>query len=254
MHDGFERDGAATFDARFHTGDRLHVTASHATMSDRSGRVLGTLPRSYVAGGGAAGGDDVMLANDAPTHMREAVNHARRALCTALRVEELHATAFGDDASYPVVVGGRDRDASSGAQPSRRRGGAHGAAAGVGRSGGGGGGPTLSHAAFARTAGWAVMLESGETWLLRPDGGQLLLSARADRLVCVDPGDEDVSHARCLNLAGGPAAPKGTREAVAVAAAADALAAVSNKSRSNPSATIEAGISALLECLATASA
>ena len=247
MHDGPERDGAATFDARFYTGDRLYVTASRATLMDRAGRVLGTVPRSYVAGGAeaTAGGGEVVMPHDAPAHVREAVNHARRALCTALRVEELHATAFGNDASYPVVVGGRDRDASR-VPTSRRCGGIASA-----KSGTADGRPVLSHAVFARTAGWGVMLESGETWVLRPDGGQLLLSARADRLVCVNPDDDSV-HARCLDLTGGAGAPKGTQDAAAVAAAADALAAVSNKSRTKPSATIEAGLSALLDCLAAA--
>lgn len=230
MHDG--HDGAATFDVRFHTGHRLNVTASTATMTDDAGRVLGTVPRAAVAGGGGPAAIDVEE-NVLPV---DVLNHAREALSTALHVEKLHTSEFGSDATFPVVVGGRDREATSSAEGLSRR-----------KGGGGATQPSLTCATFVRTAGWALMLDSGETWLLRPDGGQLLLSARADRLVCVNA--DDSTPTRCFDLAGSPAAPRGSPEAEAVAAAADALAAVSNKRRFHPTATIEVGLGELLDRL-----
>lgn len=228
MHDG--HDGLATFDVRFHTGHRLYITASTATLTDHTGRILGTAPRAAVAGGRptAVDGEEDALPLDVLDHAREALN-------TALHVSRLHTSEFGSDATFPVVVGGRDREATSAVGLSHRKGG------GVAPQ------PSLTCATFVRTAGWALMLESGETWLLRPDGGQLLLSARADRLVCVDA--DEGTPTRCFDIVGSPAAPRGTPEANAVAAAADALAAVSNKRRFHPTATLEAGLGELLDRL-----
>lgn len=253
-----------TFDVRFYSGVRLRVGPTTATFSLHNAAadtadtlvqltraaVLGTAatpPASPARASAATTTPSHAAATTAPTgvgmaakdtdeeagvpaELRDAVEHARRTFDAARKIEALHTLALGD-AGFPVVVGSRDRTAAAdpcASRPSETR-------------------PHLTHIAYAHTAGWAVRLSSGETWVLQKGGGQLLLSPRADKLLRV-PTNTQAAEGIRVDVAGDTGS-WSVADAAAAAAAADGLAAVTNRCRRDPSGTVESGLQTLRDLL-----
>lgn len=212
----------ATFDVRFYSGQRVRVGGSEAVLTDDSGNRVATVRRDAVLG------SQHCVAGLSESSC-ELLEHVHEAFAAVRKIEDLHAKALGE-LGFPVVVGNRNRLAEGGALRVH--------------------GPTPTYAAFSQSGEWALLLDTGETWVLRPDGRQMLLSAQADELLSLEPGERPAD-ARFVELSVSPTTVQTPADTVAVAAAADALASITNLSRSNPTKTVQAHLRALSKRLGT---